>query len=343
MESQVTQETPRFIIAGLLQRDFIILPDGKVLVDVPGGNVLYAAAGLMVWETQPPPGIVARVGEDFPQTWLEDFRRRGLDTRGIRILPEDIDLRRFYAFSGPQKYTRKDPVASFTRIGVPFPRALLGYKGDDDYLDSRIQLLATSIRKEDIPPDYMDAGAVHLCSIDYLSHNLLPALLRQAAFTTITLEPSPGYMNPTFFGDIPAIVTGLTAFLPSEEDLKFLFRGHSGDLWEMIEAVAAFGCELVIVRRSRGGQLLYEKATGNRWEIPAYAARMVNALGAGHAFCGGFLAGYRRTYDPLEAGLYGNISASLAGEGWDPFYAQDALPGLAQARLEAVRQMVRKV
>jgi hypothetical protein len=42
----VTQETPRFIFFGNLQRDFMILPDGKTLLDVPGGNLLYAAVGL---------------------------------------------------------------------------------------------------------------------------------------------------------------------------------------------------------------------------------------------------------------------------------------------------------
>jgi hypothetical protein len=34
-----------------------------------------------------------------------------------------------------------------------------------------------------------------------------PAL---AEFTTVTLDPSPGYMNPTYWDDIPAMITGLT-------------------------------------------------------------------------------------------------------------------------------------
>ncbi|WP_322808043.1 PfkB family carbohydrate kinase, partial [Thermanaerothrix sp.] len=62
--------------------------------------------------------------------------------------------------------------------------------------------------------------------------------------------------------------------------------------------------------------------------------------GAGDAFCGGFLAGYRQTYDPLAAVLHGNVSASLVIEGSGPFYALEALPGLAQARLEALRDAV---
>ena len=60
------------------------------------------------------------------------------------------------------------------------------------------------------------------------------------------------------------------------------------------------------------------------------------------AFCGGFLAGYRGSYDPLQAVMTGNISAAMVIEGTHPFYALDALPGLAKARLEALRDTIRK-
>lgn len=111
----------------------------------------------------------------------------------------------------------------------------------------------------------------------------------------------------------------------------------------MAEAVAGYGCEIIVIKRGEGGQMLYDAAARTRWEVTAYPSRMVDPTGAGDAFCGGFLSGYRRTYDPLEAMLYGNISASLVVEGNGPFYALDALPGLAQARLEALRQSVRKI
>jgi len=42
----------------------------------------------------------------------------------------------------------------------------------------------------------------------------------------------------------------------------------------------------------------------------------------------------------LAAVLHGNVSASLVIEGSGPFYALEALPGLAQARLEALRDAV---
>jgi sugar/nucleoside kinase (ribokinase family) len=334
--------TPRYIFAGQLRRDYVILPSGKALLDVPGGNLIYAAAGLALWETEPPPGLVARVGEDYPQEWIDDFEKHGLDTRGIRVLAEAIDLRSFYAYADQNTRLLDDPVTHFSRLGLEFPKALLGYRPPTSSLDSRTKLAPTSVRQGDIIPDYLDATAAHICPLDYLTHTLLPAVLRQAGFTTTTLDPSPGYMNPTYWDNIPALISGLSAFLPAEEEMRALFHGRSANLWEMAEALSDYGCEFIVIKRGEGGQLLYDSATHSRWEIPAYAARVNDPTGAGDAFCGGFLAGYRRTYDPLQAVLHGNISASITVEGYGVFYALDALPGLAQARLDALSQAVRK-
>jgi len=77
--------------------------------------------------------------------------------------------------------------------------------------------------------------------------------------------------------------------------------------------------------------------------VPAYPSRMADPTGAGDAFCGGFLAGYQKTFDPLQAALYGNVSASLKVEGSGAFYPLDILPGLAEARLSALKELVREV
>lgn len=343
MENGFEKQSPRFLLAGFLTRDYIILPDGKPLLDVPGGNLIYTAAGMGIWDLSPPPGLVARVGEDYPQKWLDEFARRGFDTQGVRILPQPVDVRSFYAYSDRTTRADDNPVSHFARFGLHFPKALLGYQRRDTFLDSRTRLSLTSLRQSDFIPEYLDATAAHICALDYLSHSLLPAVLRQAGFTTVTLTPSAGYMNPTFRDDVPALITGLTVFLPSEEELRSLFQGLSNDLWEMADEIAGYGCEIVVIKCGERGQLVYDAAAHSRWEISSYPASVVDPTGAGDAFCGGFLAGYRKTFDPLEAALHGNISASLTVEGRGPFYPLETLEGLPLARLEAIRQSVRKV
>ncbi len=335
--------TPAYLFAGKLTRDFYITADDRPVIDVPGGNLLYAAVGMKIWEAATP-GLIARVGEDYPQTWIADLQHKGFNTHGVHVLPQALDLRDFYVFRDSLTPQHQDPVTHFARLGIPFPKVLLGYRVPGETpMDSRTTLGPLSIRQNDIPREYADASAAHICPLDFMTHSLLPAVLRQHGITTVTIDPAAGYMNPTFFNNIPSLLPGLTAFIPAEEDLRALFERQSDDIWEMAEALAGYGCDIIVVKRGERGQLLYDGAAKTRWEIPAYPGRMANPIGAGDAFCGGFLVGYRRTFDPLDAVLHGNISASLVCEGEGVFYALDATPGLAEARREALRSMARKI
>lgn len=331
---------PRELMFGVLRRQYAIYPNNKIRLDVPGGNVLYAAAGLAVWQPQPAPGVVARVGSEYPQAWLERFERQGLDVRGVRRLEEPLDLRHFVSYADLNNTKTDDPAQHFAALGLPFPHELFGYRQQVCAVDSRTALLPTSLRAHDIPEVFRTATAAHICPVDYISHSFLPAILRQYGFTTVTLDPSPGYMNPDSWHLLPALVTGLTAFLPSEQEVRNLFKGRSDDLREMAQALAAWNCQIIVIKRGLAGQLVYDNATRKFWEIPAYPVNVLDPLGAGDAFCGGFLAGYRATFDPLEAALYGNISASLAVEGYDPLYALGVLSGLTTARRDSLRNSV---
>lgn len=333
--------TPHNLIFGQLRRMFLLPAGGRPRLDTPGGNLLYAAAGMRLWDDEI--GLVSRVGEDFPRAWIQQIDEAGFDVSGINILPEALDLRQFIAYTDLHTRHTANPVAHFARLELPFPKALFGYSDPAGRPGSRDQLSGHSLRQKDIPSDFFHATAAHFCPLDYLTHSLLPALLRQSGFTTLTLDPAANYMNPNFFDQLPAIVTGLTAFLPSEEKMRELFLGRSEDLWEMAETLAGFGCEIIVIKRAIRGQLLYDASSKTRYEIPAYPGREVDLTGAGDSFCGGFLAGWRATFDPVQAVLYGNVSASLTIEGSGPFYALEALPGLCQARLNVLQQSVRRV
>lgn len=330
-----------FITIGRLSRDFIITLAGRAYIDIPGGSLLYSAVGAGVWESGI--GLVARVSEDYPQGWLEQVSRFGFDIRGIHFLKETFDMRSFTAYMDSDTSMHENPISHFARLGLSFPKSLLGFTSPAPAVDNRLVPTLMTIRQNDIPPDYLDATAVHLCSLDYLSHTLLPPLLRQGQVNTLTLELGEGYMTPVFWEQIPTVVKGIDAVLTSEERLRNLFQGRSIDPWEMAEAIAGFGCDIVVIKRGSKGQYLYEHASRTKWQIPFYPSTVVDPTGAADAFCGGFLAGYQATYNPLEGALQGNISASLVAEGTGPFYALDALPGLARSRLEALRYMIRKV
>jgi ribokinase len=331
---------PEFVIAGRLRRDYLLPPAGRPLIDVPGGNLLYAASGLGVWGKNV--GLLARVGEDYPHEWLHSFETRGWDTRGIRILAEALDLRYFQAAVDLQSVQHNNPVAHFARLGLTFPKSLLGYQPQVEADDDRKTAHPASPRPNDIPSDYLTAQSAHICPLDYLTANRLTSAFRETGVTCLTLDPSPAYLISTAFEDIRLLLHGLTAFMPSEEELRSIFWGRLDDMWEMAEALGECGCEFIVIKRGAHGQMLYDTVSGKRWEIPAYPARPADLTGAGDSFCGGFLAGYHKTYDPLRAVLCGNVSASLTIEGGGAFHALDALPGLAQARLDSLAGIVRQ-
>lgn len=337
---------PRFVLAGILQREYLLPPLGRPLLDAPGGSLLYAVGGLRLWEEESPLGmeigLVGRVGEDYPRAWLRDFEARGFDTRGIRILPATLDLRSFRAYSNSLEVSLDNPVAHFARRGLPFPKALLGYQPPPPPQEDTRKPLPQAPGVGDIPKEYLETAAVHLCPLDLTSHGLLLALFQAGSAITLTLDPAAGYMLPKFLKDLRSLLKGLTAFLPSEEELRALFWGQTNDLWAMAEELGTYGCELIVVKCGARGQLLYDSVGKHRWEIPAYPARVADPSGAGDAFCGGFLAGYRQHYDALKGVLYGSVSASLKLEGSGAFYPLEVMPGLARARLEVLQEMARK-
>ncbi len=332
---------PTYVIVGRITREYILPSIGQPLLDVAGGSVLYAAGGLMVWDEGA--GLLARVGEDFPRPWLKAIEARGIDISGVIILQQSLDLRAFHAYNEKLEVMHGPPVAQFARRELTFPKILLGYQAAPEaQKDAKKPELSSPLAME-IPAVYLEARAVHLCPLDFVSQNQLISAFRAGSITTLTLDPSPGYMMPAFFKDLRVVISALTAFLPSEEELRGLFWGETHDLWEMAAAVGEYGCEIVVVKRGGLGEAVYDVKSKRKWEIPAYPARPADPTGVDDAFCGGFLAGFRKTYDPVQAALYGNVSASLKIEGSGAFYPLDVLSGLAEARLNALKELVREV
>lgn len=335
--------TPTFVIAGRLNREYVLPPSGQPLLDSPGGNLLYAAGGLAVWDSSI--GLVGRVGEDYPRQWMRALNERGFDIRGIRTLRElqNVDLRSFIAFTDTNERSHSNAVSHFARRQGTFPKSLLGYLPPDESRKDPREPEPASPSALDVPKDFRDVRYVHICPFDFVSQSQMVNLFKGGSNQTVSLDPAPGYMVPAFWRDLRLVLQGVTIFQPSEDELRSLFWGETNDLWEMARRISEYGPQIVVIKRGSQGQMLYDVPGNHRYELPAYASRMVDPTGAGDAFCGGFLAGFQKTNDPLLSALHGSVSASLKIEGSGPFYELDVMPGLAEARLFALKEMVREV
>jgi len=182
---------PQFLIFGKLTREFVLPPTGPARLDVPGGSLLYAAAGLRVWESEI--GLVGRVGNDYPREWLNACMARGFDTCGIHILPKNMDVREFLVYNEAFEPSRVNPVSHFARHETTFPKSLLGYQPPDDQKkpDKEGMLIVT-----DIPGDYQMARAALLCPMDIVTQTQLIAGMKRGSVHTFVVDPGPASMKP---------------------------------------------------------------------------------------------------------------------------------------------------
>ncbi len=331
----------QLLFIGNVCRDFIITNSGNTLNDIPGGSVLYAAANAAYWKKWNI-GLVARAGLDFPEEWIRSIRRKGFDTSGIQRYSHFTDSRFFISYLNPDLPVFESPVLQYSKLGLEAPSALVGYSDSNIDKNDQYPQQMGSIGLSEVPQEYLNANAAHICPLNIDSQKAISQLLNISRVYTITLEPSDSFMEPSGLADVPLLVKGLSAFIVSERNLRNLFAGKTIDLWEMAEAIAGYGCEIVVIRLHDHGQYLYDHSSHARWGIPAYPAKIDNPRGVGNSFCGGFLSGFRTSYSPVDAALFGNISTSLSVEGDGPFFIMDAFPALGISRVEALRKMIKK-
>jgi len=329
----------RYLVVGKFTRDYLILPDGRFFNDTKGGNILYSAAGLHLWDNNI--GLVGIVSEEYPMEWLQEAEKLGFDIRGVQILPYHFDQRRFIAYPTLDEPDFKNPIAHYSRIGKPFPKTLLGYteiENNNPQLNKNL-----TVKIKDIPFDYLDVTAVHICSLDYSLQTRLPTFFRQGHATTITLQASDQYMNSVHGELVPTILKDINAFICTEGQIRELFLGKTSNIWEMISELDVFGCEIIIVVSKKNTFFLWDHSTRKKFEIPSYPTKTIDPTGFVDSFCGGFLSGLRTYQDPIKATLHGVISASFTVEGVGPFYCLDALPQLVTARLESLANYVNEI
>ncbi len=335
------EPAPSCLILGRLHRDTILTSDGSARIDQMGGNLLQAAGACIPAGVRP--GLVARVGSDYPSEWLEALKQHELDTRGLQVAQEPLDVRRFIAYSDSYTAHFDHPIKYFAERGQPFPKELLDYAGDTPAPDSKRERTALTLRPEDIPKAYRGAKAAHLCSLDYLSHSLMPAALRDAGVRQITLEGGQGYMHAGFWREFPDLVNGLSAFITTEAQMGAMFTRHSGDLWEMMLATTSFNCLGVVVLDAARGNRLYDATSSTRYHLPPFPARTYDITDCGSSFGGAFAVELERSQDLVVALVAGSASASVAVEGSGPFYLADTFPGLIEARKEVLQQALKIV
>lgn len=327
----------KVVAAGGLRIDYLITHDGRAHVGLAGGNALYAAVGAALWTDDV--ALWARVGENYPLTWLATLQAQGLDTAGLVRVPGVQDHRTFYAYTPDGRREDTHPAAHFARIGQPLPDALRDYVHSTPGQDEPDIYEPLALRPDDWPAAYARAAAVHLAPLALSTHSHLPIHLREQGVRQVTVDPGERYMIPTRVPTIRRFLPHVDAFLPSEQEVHSLL-GRDVNLWEAAETLCQWGAPLVVIKNGANGVLVQEGVGGRRTHLPPYHppgdGRIVDVTGAGDAFCGGFMVGLATTADPLQAARLGLVSASFVIEGYGALYALGRSREEAGERLRVV-------
>lgn len=331
-----------YVIFGKLTENYIIYPDGSVNNKVIGGNILYTAMGMNPWEKAP--GLVARVGKNYPEEWLEKLQKTGFGTRGIKRLSIPTEHRDFIAYDeSGQEIHQGNFLSVYFNRGLSFPKELLGYKPAEIETNSIKERNDLTILARDIPAEYMEARSFHFCPLDFISHNIIPSVIRRYGQKVITIQSSPDYMIPNMFMDVCYMIAGLSAFITTEKELRSLFSlyPHITDIREMAERLLEYGAENILIMLDDHEMLMLTEKH-QCYRVKPYSDIRINPVGETEAFSGGFNVGYNQKYDPLDGLVYGMTAVSLNSDSRNTLETGNILPELLEGRMKIMRAEIRE-
>lgn len=322
-------------ICGGLRIDYVISADGEVRLNQIGGNAIYASVGARLFTENV--NLLAKAGENYPQSWLDDLSERGILCKHVIRLPGWQDMRTFYAYVDEKTRDDRDPASHFARVGKPFPEELEGYVFSTKETQNPDNPMA--LHEVDVPDAVTDAAHI---SPQALSSQLelVQAFRRQQA-KQITVDPGEYQLTPQTLPVIKSCCSSADAFLPSELELALLLE--TADVYEAAEIFAEWGTPLVVVKRGPDGCLLYERDLRRFTTVPAYPVQVVDVTGAGDSFGGAFTVGMLQTADPIRSVLMGTVAASFCLEGYGALHGLDAPREIAQRRFNELAERVKRI
>ena len=128
----------------------------------------------------------------------------------------------------------------------------------------------------------------------------------KAAGKTTAMDTAMGADLDKRLGDISPCFEDLDYFIPSYEEAKLL--SGQGEPAEIAKVFRDYGVTNVVVKLGADGCYLSNDSIEE--VLPSYEVACVDALGAGDAWCAGFLAGVSKGWDFRDAASFGNATAA---------------------------------
>jgi cytidine kinase len=294
--------------------DDLVFPDGRTRMGVLGGGGPQTAFGMRLWSDRV--GIVAGVGDDFPAEAQAWFEVSDIDTGGVR-----------------------------RTAGMPTPRAWQVLEEDGRRrqvwrVPGAVIANHLSKRIEHIPEAYRSGRGFHMGlhplepDLDFIQDlHSLGGFVSLEPFKPAEQKPEPQALS--------SMLETADIFAPNTEEAVSLVG--SGEPIELVQRLMRAGSKLVALRMGSEGALIAHGLTRQAVHVPAVPVEVVDPVGAGNAFCGGFLAGWLETQDIRQAGLYGSVAASFLVEQVGVPVCSETARQAARRRLGQIEDRVEKI
>ncbi len=318
----------RYVVAGNFCVDTVVSPSGERMDEQLGGTAVYGVAGARVWSDSV--AICTVVGEDYAERLRTELADSGVDVQGIRSVPQPHGLVWFTGYLNGDE--RVDDVQLFASPRRPPQDRRYVMSGSARH---RRLWPIFSPAPSDVPGEYLSADRVHLAPMP-LSRLTKNAELFREHGVGVSID-WPFWRAGTHPTLARSLLQHVDSVLPSTAELQ---QFRPGTLETAAIEISAAGPRIVIVKRGSAGVRVFDFDANVVADVPAYSTEVRDPTGAGDAFCGGYTVGLHETGDPVEAAVYGVVSASFVIEDFGALHALHIQRRQAEARRSAIRNHI---
>lgn len=273
-----------YVALGSLIIDDLVFADGTTSMNTLGGAGTHALIGMRVWSDRL--GYVSTIGSDLDPLHRTELEEMGVDLRGFVVHPESPTPRAWQILENHH-----------LRIEI--------FRTDPDDLNLNEPPL------QSLPEDYFSARGMllHRGTLTNMG-DLISAIRSRQPDVRLGWEPAPHHIEAPE-REIKALLPLVDFFSPCLDEARAITGESRPD--DMVKRLNEWGARVVALRMGADGSLVVA-GDGERYQVPAVPADIVDTTGAGNAYCGGFLVGLSTTGDVREAAAHAAVSASIAIE-----------------------------
>jgi sugar/nucleoside kinase (ribokinase family) len=250
----------KLVIVGTVAFDAIETPFGKT-DKILGGAATYI--GLSASRFDVDSAIVSVVGGDFPSTYIEMLKEKGMDVKGLEIVPDGKTF--FWSGKYHNDMNSRDTLATELNVLETFNPVV-----PESYKDSEVVMLGN------LHP------MVQMGVINQMNDPKLVVLDTMNFWMDIALE------------DLKKVIAKVDVITINDEEARQLSGAYS--LVNASKKIMEMGPKYVVIKKGEHGALLFHKE--EMFFAPALPlADVFDPTGAGDSFAGGFTGFLAKTGD----------------------------------------------